>query len=291
MDRREWGEGLSRPIFGVAGGDMRQVYLARAIEEDGFPVLTSCLERAEGAPGRVGLKELCERADVVLLPLPASRDGAVLNAPFSAEPPELTEDFAGLFAGKKVLGGMVGKLLSSAEGWRRADLRDYYEREELLTGNAALTAEGAIGAAIMGHPGSLCGGRCLVAGFGRIGKALCLGLRGMGAHVDCCARSPRDLVAIEALGCRALEYGEIGGGYDVIFNTVPCLVLGAPALEKQSQSCLLIELASSPGGIDKEAAERLGLALREEPSLPGRLSPKSAAMLIKKTVYHMLEEG
>lgn len=279
-----------RHTFGVVGGDRRQVYLARALQEDGLRVMASCLEKAEDVPGSVEREELCRQADVILLPLPASRDGVWLNAPFSAQPVELTEEFAGLFRGKQVLGGMVAKLRGSAEGWSQTNLRDYYEREELLVGNAVLTAEGAIAAAIGGHPGSLSGGRCLVTGFGRIGKALCLLLRGMGAHADCAARKAQDLVAIEALGCGAIPYGSIGGGYDLIFNTVPHPVLGAQALSKQSPGCLLLELASAPGGIDREAAGRLGLTVRPEPSLPGRVSPKAAANLIKKTVFHMLEE-
>lgn len=277
--------------FGVVGGDMRQVYLAQAIAADGFPVLTSCLEEAEGLPASVSLPGLCGQADVILLPLPVSRDGKTLHAPFAAEPVPLDDRFASLFSGKRVLGGMVKKLADSAPGWAQASLSDYYTQEELLVGNAVLTAEGAIGAAIMGHPGSINGGRCLVTGFGRIGKALCVMLRGMGAHVDCAARKPQDLASIKALGCTPVRYGGIGGGYDLIFNTVPHLVLTAQALSRQSPGCLLLELASAPGGIDLGAAGRLGLRVQQEPSVPGRMSPQAAGGLIKETVYHMLEEG
>lgn len=277
--------------FGVVGGDERQVYLARAIAADGCPVLTSCLEKAEGLPGPLPLETLCAQADVVVLPLPASRDGKTLYAPLAAGPVPLDEGFAAHFVGKRVLGGMAGPLLASAAGWGQVDFTDYYQREELLVGNAVLTAEGAIGAAIAGHPGSINGGRCLVTGFGRIGKALCVMLRGMGAQVDCAARKPRDLTAIKALGCGPVGYGGIGGGYRFIFNTVPHLVLAAPALSKQSRDCLLIELASAPGGIDLGAAGRLGLTVRQEPSMPGRASPQAAGELIKEAVCHILEEG
>ena len=278
--------------FGVLGGDMRQVYLAQSIAADGFPVLTSGLEKAQGEspPEPVDSEQLCRQADVILLPLPATREGETLNMPLSAQGIKLDEEFAARFCGKQVLGGMTGKLAASAEGWSRVSLRDYYQREELLIGNAVLTAEGAIGAAIAGHPGSINGARCLVTGFGRIGKALCLALRGLGAQVDCAARKAWDFTSIQALGCSPVQYGEIGGGYDLIFSTVPHVVLGAAALSRQSPDCLLLELASLPGGIDLEAAGRLGLRVQQEPSLPGRMSPKSAGELIKETVYNMLEE-
>ena len=277
--------------FGVLGGDQRQVYLANSIAADGYPVLASCLEKAQGLSGvgQASPDELARRCSVILLPLPATRDGKALNAPLSARQVALDDAFAGLLAGRQVLGGMLPKLLASSPCWEEVAPVDYYDREELLTGNAVLTAEGAIGSAIAAHPGALNGSRCLVTGFGRIGKALCLGLRGLGAHVDCAARKPWDFTAIQALGCGAVRYGEIGGGYDVIFNTVPAPVLDAPALSKQGSGTLLLELASAPGGIDLPAAERLGLRVLPEPSLPGRASPKAAGELIKETVYNILQ--
>lgn len=276
--------------FGVLGGDLRQAYLARSIAADGYPVLASCLEKAPGleALEQVGPEELARRCQVVLLPLPATRDGRFLNTPLSGQLVALEDSFAGLFAGRRVLGGMLPKLTATSPRWGQADTADYFQREELLTGNAVLTAEGAIGAAIAASPGAINGSRCLVTGFGRIGKALCLALRGLGAHVDCAARKARDLTAIRALGCGAVEYGKISGGYSIIFNTVPAQVLGAAELSRQDSGTVILELASAPGGIDLEAAQRLGLQVRQEPSLPGRLSPKAAGELIKETVYNML---
>ncbi len=276
--------------IGVLGGDRRQAYLARALAEEGWPVLAS---RMEGCPEAQGLEqaepeELCGRCGAVVLPLPATRDGKVLFAPFAKEPVALTEGFAALFKGKRVLGGMLGPLLATSPLWGQADCQDYYEREELLVGNAVLTAEGAVGAAVESWEGAINGSRCLVTGFGRIGKALCLALRGLGARVDCCARKPKDRTAIRALGCGAPCYEEIGGGYDLIFNTVPAQVLGRRELERQQPGALLFELASSPGGIDLEAAEKLGLRVLPQPGLPGRKSPKAAGELIKEAVCNMM---
>ena len=80
----------------------------------------------------------------------------------------------------------------------------------------------------------------MVAGFGRIGKALCLDLRALGAQVDCAARKPRDLAAIRAMGCGALTYGQVSGPYDVIFNTVPAPVIGEEILACQGPDTLLL---------------------------------------------------
>ncbi len=284
---------LSNSAFGVIGGDRRQIYLARSIARDGYPVYISCLENGEGAREltSLDLTQLSEKCSTVILPLPVTRDGAFLNAPLSQGKVPLDDSFASLFLGKDVYGGMMEKLYSSSDVWGSVNARDYYSREELVVGNAFLTAEGAVGVAIQEYEGALNGSRCLITGFGRIGKALCLDLKGLGAVIDCCARRAGDLTAIRALGCKALSYREIGEGYDLIFNTVPAPVLGALPLSRQRSDTLVIELASAPGGIDLEAAGRLGLRVKNVPSIPGRMSPRTSGELIKETVYNMMEEN
>lgn len=278
--------------FGVIGGDQRQIYLAKSIAADGYPVYISCLEDGEGAQelSQLELWEMPEKCGTLILPLPATRDGRSLNAPLSRQQISLDDDFASLFLGRNVYGGMMEKMYNSSELWGSVSSQDYYTREELMVGNAFLTAEGALGVAICEYEGALNGSKCLVTGFGRIGKALCLALKGLGAQVDCCARKSKDLTAIRSLGCRPLQYRQIGESYDVIFNTVPARVLTALPLSRQRPDTLLIELASQPGGIDLEAAGRLGLRVLNVPSIPGRMSPKSAGELIKETVYNMMEE-
>lgn len=278
--------------WGLLGGDRRQLYLARLLREDGGTVLLHGLEKLEGAQEFpcVSLEELCARSQRVLLPLPATRDGKTLYAPFGEEPIALDDTLAARLKGRMVLGGMVEKLRQASHLWESVELLDYFQREELTVGNAFLTAEGALALAIENWPGGLAGSHCLVTGFGHIGKALCCGLRALGAWVDCAARKPWDLAGIRALGCRALSYRQLSRSYDLIFNTVPALVLGEELLNRQSRDALLVELASAPGGIDRDAAQRCGLPVLDAPSLPGRFSPKASGELIKEAVYHILEE-
>ena len=218
--------------FGILGGDRRQLYLARSLREDGHPVSLCGLERGEGAEGfpQLSPEELGQLCQVVLLPLPATRDGITLNAPLARAPILLDSGLAQNLKGCTVLAGMAGGLRKSSPLWEALPVLDYYAREELTLGNAFLTAEGAVALAVEHSPGALGGSRCLVAGFGRIGKALCLALRGMGAQVDCAARKPWDLAAIRALGCTPVLYGGLAAPYDVIFNTVPAPVIGEELL-------------------------------------------------------------
>ena len=68
----------------VAGGDPRQAALAELLADDGHSIHTYALERGEGMacePSMAG----ADRADCVVLPLPAADPDGRLNAPLAAE--------------------------------------------------------------------------------------------------------------------------------------------------------------------------------------------------------------
>ena len=278
--------------FGVIGGDERMKYLAQSIAADGYPVCVCGLEKLGTCRGAAecDLPQLAAKSSVILLPLPATKDGLFLNAPYAENEIRLDDDFARLVMHKTVCGGMLQRLTASSSLWREIEPEDYYRREELAVGNAIPTAEGAVGIAIREYPGTINGAKCLITGFGRIGKNLAIILRGMGAEVFCAARKKADLMQMRAFGVQPLTYREISRRFDLIFNTVPAKVLTSPVLMQQTRDTLIIELASAPGGTDLKRAEELHLHVIDAPSLPGRVAPKTAAEYIKEAVYNILEE-
>ena len=260
--------------FGVIGGDERMKYLAQSIAADGYPVCVCGLEKLGTCRGAAecDLPQLAAKSSVILLPLPATKDGLFLNAPYAENEIRLDDDFARLFMHKTVCGGMLQRLTASSSLWREIEPEDYYRREELAVGNAIPTAEGAVGIAIREYPGTINGAKCLITGFGRIGKNLAI------------------ILQMRAFGVQPLTYREISRRFDLIFNTVPAKVLTSPVLMQQTRDTLIIELASAPGGTDLKRAEELHLHVIDAPSLPGRVAPKTAAEYIKEAVYNILEE-
>ena len=278
--------------FGVIGGDERMKYLAQSIAADGYPVCVCGLEKLGTCRGAAecDLPQLAAKSSVILLPLPATKDGLFLNAPYAENEIRLDDDFARFFMHKTVCGGMLQRLTASSSLWREIEPDAYYRREELAVGHVIPTAEGAVGIAIREYPGTINGAKCLITGFGRIGKNLAIILRGMGAEVFCAARKKADLMQMRAFGVQPLTYREISRRFDLIFNTVPAKVLTSPVLMQQTRDTLIIELASAPGGTDLKRAEELHLHVIDAPSLPGRVAPKTAAEYIKEAVYNILEE-
>ena len=275
--------------FGVIGGDRRQAELARLLAADGERVATYGLEQWKA--GGADTLERAAAADIVILPLPLCRGDGVLNCEEGAVP---TRDLFRYLRGEQMI--LAGQIRPAQ--YREAEacgltLRDYFLREELTVANAAATAEGAVQTAMERLDRSLLGMDALVVGFGRIGKLLCHRLRGLGVHVTASARQPADLAWIRAYGFRGAETGKLDGGlssFDVVFNTVPSLVLDERLLKQLPKDCLCVDLASVQG-IDLAAAERLGLPHVWARSLPGRLMPRTAAEVIRDAVsYIILEE-
>ena len=281
--------------FAVLGGDERSALLCALLCADGHKVRSFALERArlpEEVPKETCLQSCVYAADCVVLPVPAERAG-LLNTPLSDERIPMAELIPALWSGQIVCGGKLSEE-RRAEGARlRLHLCDIMASHGFSAGNAALTAEAALELMMSASPQSIWKSRVLVTGWGRIGMMLCFHLRALGADVTLAARSAKDRAAARALGFSALDYprleGEIGS-FDFIVNTVPANVISDAMLCCVQADTPLIELASPPGGFDRNLAENIGLKCIHAPGLPGKCSPWSAALLTREAIYEFLED-
>ena len=279
-----------RPAISILGGDLRQVYLARLLSEDGWMVTTWGLEKG-GGDGGAPLDQALE-GDILLLPMPVCRNG-MLHLPLTDTELEAERLWARLRYDQLLLGGMTGDLSRRLMADYGLTLLDYYNREETQVANAVPTAEGALQLAMESTDRTLHDSRCLIIGYGRIGRLLADRLLALGAEVTVSARKYGDLAWIEAWGCRGVQTGALTGQldrFDLIFNTAPALILDGTRLRETREDCVIIDLASAPGGVDLEAAKRLSRRAIPAPGLPGKVAPRTAAAAIRDSVYHILEE-
>lgn len=279
----------------VAGGDLRYGYTARALAGQydvcavGFTRQIVPFEEVKLAESAADGLPMC---DVLVLPMPVSEDGVLVNAPYSRRNLSLSGFIPFLKSDAVVFGGKFGK----AEAlFREAGIEtaDYLAREELSTRNAVPTAEGAIQIMLEEMPRTIFGSRVLILGFGRIGSRMADMLHALGAEVTVAAREVSDRAKAEMLGCRSVQYAslpELAGRFDVICNTVPAKVVSAEVLEAMQPETLVLDLASKPGGVDWDAAQALGRRVVWALSLPGKTAPVTAGEIIAKTITHMLEE-
>ena len=284
--------------FAVVGGDLRTIKLAKILAKEGNMVYTYGLEKAEE------LKEIkniifCEKlieavkmVQVVIGPIPFSSDGININMPFSDGKLSIREFMHNLNA-KILIAGTIAPDVYELANDEYIEIVDIMKREELAVLNTIATAEGAIEIAIANTNKILHGSNVLVLGFGRIGKVLARKLAGLSTKVTCAARKEEDLAWIKAYGHKGININQIDKNlseFDVIINTVPQMILTAEKLGYVKQECLLIDLASNPGGIDKKVAKEKGLQLIWALALPGKVAPTTTAEFINDTIYNILKE-
>ena len=80
------------------------------------------------------------------------------------------------------------------------------------------------------------------------------------------------------------ELDTVLGDYDIIINTIPFQILDENRLKYVKKECTILDLSSTPGGVDRNAARRMGLKLIWALSLPGKVAPMTSAEFIKETL-------
>lgn len=170
---------------------------------------------------------------------------------------------------------------------------DYSSREDFQLKNAVPTAEGAIALAMKELQTTLFGANTLIVGYGRIGRYLANVLKGLGANVSVVTRSLKSRALAEINGIKAVGFDKFDSplsGADIIFNTVPFIVMREREIKAMRPGTTIIDLASLPGGVDEEAAMVYDVHLIHALALPGKVAPISAGRILYETVTSILRE-
>ncbi len=270
--------------FLFVGGDKRQVYAADYIKDHG--------DAAELVYSGEQLRALIGDADYTVLPLPFSRDGVHVNLPPDKGAISLEEFVCELKKGMNVLAGMSTDAFADRVACKGAKLYDYYKNESLTLLNSVSTAEGVIYELIGGSDIDINGSKTLVTGYGKAASAIAERLVALGSEVTVAARSERDRTAAICDRCKATSLYEIervADTVDFVVNTVPAPVIDKKVIAKLKKSCVMLEVASAPYGIDFDAAAAHDIKVIKAPSLPGRISPASAGKAIAKTILSIVK--
>ncbi len=275
-------------VFLILGGDNRSLYLGEYLENQGFKVCYYAFNHTECYNS---LDEAVNASDIIILPLPFTKDRLTLNTPLFDEV-VLISDIVALISSKKmVFGGQLPKSFCEELESRGCSYCDYFLLDELAIYNAVPTAEGVVQVLIEELPITIHGMKCAVLGYGRVGKILADTLHSLGAEVTVFARKERAFAEIHASSVKykhfdilATEYND----FDAVINTVPVKVLGSAQLSKLNPECVLVEVASAPFGIDFQGAKERAFKVVKAGSLPGKVAPKTAGEIIGRSILPMI---
>lgn len=270
----------------VLGGDKRQLFCAKALYDYGFNVLAAGFDLLESYGGvkLVSLDTALSLADIFILPITGVK-GDVIPCYFSDEEIKISRRLLKALSEKPVFMGRAGSL-------KGVNANDLLKREDFAVLNAEPTAEGALCVAIKSYEKTILGSKILVIGCGRIGKILSKMLRALNAEVYVSTTGCGKYAFIKSDGNKPVYTNEINSisDYDIVFNTAESLIIDKKILENSDNDTLIIDLASYPGGVDFDAAEKLGFTAFMASSLPGQFSPMTAGEIIADTVLTILKE-
>lgn len=256
-------------IVTIFTSDKRFKYLADRLRKDGNFVFENT-------------EKFINITRVIVVPFPATLEKLSCIQEISSSRLDDKTVFAGL------VNDEVRKIFTS----KGAKVVDYMKDFALMNDNAAYTVEGALSVATNANDRALYNSECLVTGYGRIAKRLCVALKALGANVTVAIRRPELSNKLIKDGYNVTDFEKFGGlqKYNYIFNTVPSIVFDKNSLLLIDKNCAIIELASKPGGFDLEFAESENIKIINAQGLPGKYTAQAAAESIYKVINKYLKQ-
>lgn len=298
---------------GVLGGDKRQYYIARQLLEEGMELMLYAVENTAALADEYGdrvllgksLTEFMDDSDLIIGPVPFSRDGSCIYAVNNNEQMDQSicagslDTFCSLIRERHIItGGNISEQIQWAAGECGASCYDLMKVDRVAAENAVATAEGTIAEAICSSDGNLSQSHCLIFGYGRCAKALAERLNGMKAYVTIAARNATQLqearnkgyetVELPALKENRTAHANIVKEAEYIFNTIPAPVIIREILELVDRRALIIDIASKPGGTDFAECKNLGIKAKLSLGIPGRYAPRASAEILLRAMRHLL---
>jgi len=280
------------------GGDARQLeVIKRCIQLDasvtliGFDNLESIFTGATKKPLSC---DVLKDVDALVLPIVGTDDQGFVESIFCSNPLQFVEEHAAALPRNCVVyTGMAKPYLKTLLAQQQLSLVELLDRDDVAIYNSIPTVEGALMVAIQNTDITIHGSQVIVLGLGRVGMSLARSLHALGARVRVGAQRPEHIARIYEMGITPFTLEELKQqvtNADIIFNTIPHLLLTAEVIAQMPQSTLIIDLASRPGGTDFRFAERRGIKALLAPSLPGIVAPKTAGQILANTLSRLIAE-
>lgn len=280
---------------GIVGGDLRIIRLAQMLAKENYKIYTYGLDKYEfnNILKCKEIEEVNNNCKYVISGIPFSKDGAYVDAPFSNGQININKMFKTI-ENKTLIAGAIEENIKNIAKANSVNIIDLMDIEELTILNVIPTVEGAIQVAMETTEFTIHNSKCLILGFGRIGKLLAKSLKALGADVYCVARKEADLSWVKSYGYKDINLSNLEENlntkYNIIFNTIPKMILDERKLKLiRNKDTLIIELASVPGGIDYKKAEGYNIKVIKAMGLPGKVAPMTAAKYIKETLEVILK--
>ncbi len=280
----------------VVGGDARVIEVIHRLSEMDASIRLLGFEQLEQSISGVEQANFEPASfmdmDAVVLPPIGTDSAGRIESDYSDQELVLTDDHIRMLPKHaKIYAGMINPYLNQLCEQANIDAVPLFQRDDVAIYNSIPTAEGAIMMAIRETDFTIHGSVCMVLGMGRTGMTLARVLAALGAKVRAGVHKPEQFARAFELGFAPFYTSELAlqaSDVNLIFNTIPHMIITAQVIAHIPREAVIIDLASKPGGTDFRFASRRGIKALIAPGLPGIVAPKTAGQIIARTLSGLI---
>ena len=267
----------------IIGGDKRNLILSDLLAKDGYNVLRFGLGTKEQS-----IEECIKNSEFIITATPFTIDSENIYSPLTNKKINI-QKFIDLIHNKTVIAGSISDKYINKFSCNFNKVFDIMQDNNLVIKNTIPTAEGVIKIIIENTDITINDSNIAILGFGKVGKRLAKVLNGIGANVFCFDIKKEEVANIEMCSYNILKdiHKELSN-MDVIVNTVPKQILSKEEIDFIDKRTLIIDVASKPGGVDFEYANKNNYNVIHALGLPGKIAPVTSAKYIKEIIETLI---
>lgn len=232
------------------------------------------------------LEEALNKNDMIVTGVPISKDKKYIVANYTNLKIKL--DFLQNLKNKILISGMIPDKYEKILKENKNYVVDLLKNEDYIIFNAKITVEGIIKYLIENTKTSLFNSKILVLGYGRIGKILCNVLKSFTENIYCVTYSKEETEIARANTINVIleeDLEKFLKNFEIIINTVPKIILDSKKLNMLYKEAFVLDVASKPGGIDQDFAQKNKINYMWKLGIPSEISPIECAKKIQNEIY------
>lgn len=281
----------------VFGGDQRTIHMIQELAVAGFHMTVVGFDHIQFHHAHIQKEPLKESifrtVTAVILPVGGTDASGKVVATYSNDDLYFLKEYVEQLPANAVVytgiaNGYIQKLLSAYD----IPIVSIFQRDDIAIFNSIPTAEGTLQKAIEMTDQTIHQSNTFIIGFGRIGKTLARLFKAVGAEVTVVAKKGKQQARIIEMGCSFIPSTDLKHFIqhaDICINTVPTLVITPDIIDHMSDSIRVIDVASSPGGMDFLYAKQSGIQYAHLLGIPGKTAPVTAGHILASVLTECIQ--
>lgn len=261
-----------KKTIGIIGGDLRQRFLSEVLEMPVVFFANEIIQEDKKIKKVTLLSELVENCDLIILPIPFSKDKKNIYSIFWNEEIPVRDFILSLKKNNIIIGGPFTKEEEKSIKEKGVKIIKITDLETFKSKNAIPTAEGVISEIICKLDTTIYNSHGLVLGYGYCGKRISKTLVDLGAKIDVYTEDEYEKKEIIKKNLNLLE--DFNNSYDFIINTIPKAILLTEEILKTTN--IFIDITDA-----YNIENSIFIKMR---GIPGKYSPRAAGIIIGEII-------